>query len=199
MPQSDANKTRGEKVSTPRQSKGDWEKQHEAGSALRKTGIRVIGDLPWGAHICLFYETKNDLLEAAAAYFKAGLESNEFCVWAISEPITEEDARNSLREAILDFDRHLGSKIEILPGNDVYLGEGQFELRKITAGWHEKLREARGKGFEGLRISGNAFWIQTNLWKEFCEYEQELDQTLHDQTMIVLCTYSLGASRAQIF
>jgi hypothetical protein len=52
------------------------------------------------------------------------------------------------------------------------------------------------KGYEGMRVSGNAFWFETNHWKEFCEYEQELDRSLAGQKMIVLCTYSLLASRA---
>jgi len=58
------------------------------------------------------------------------------------------------------------------------------------------LQFALDKGFEGLRISGNAFWIESNQWKEFCEYEHELDETLEGRPMLVLCTYSLGASRA---
>jgi len=29
---------------------------------MRKTGIDVVGDMPWGTHVCLFYETKEDLL-----------------------------------------------------------------------------------------------------------------------------------------
>jgi DNA-binding CsgD family transcriptional regulator len=35
----------------------------------------------------------------------------------------------------------------------------------------------------------------TKHWKEFCEYEHELDRSLVGQKMIVLCTYSLHASR----
>jgi hypothetical protein len=67
---------------------------------LRPTGIRVMGDMPWGAHICLFYKTKEGLLDANAAYIKAGLDSNEYCVWAISEPITV-DAPNQRQLELL--------------------------------------------------------------------------------------------------
>jgi MEDS: MEthanogen/methylotroph, DcmR Sensory domain len=52
-------------------------------SALRHTGIRFMGDMPWGTHVCLFYETPQDLLDTAVCYFEAGLKSNEFCVWAV--------------------------------------------------------------------------------------------------------------------
>jgi len=44
-------------------------------------------------------------------------------------------------------------------------------------------------------VSGNAFWMGTKHWKEFCAYEHELDRSLAHQKMIVLCTYSLQASR----
>jgi hypothetical protein len=48
----------------------------------------------------VFYETKEDLLDTAISYFEAGLESNEFCAWAVSDPISLEDARNSVRRVI---------------------------------------------------------------------------------------------------
>lgn len=51
--------------------------------ALRNSGIDRIGALPWGAHICLFYETAEDLLEVNAAYLAAGLADGEFCIWAL--------------------------------------------------------------------------------------------------------------------
>ncbi len=49
--------------------------------------MNVLGDMPWGSHVCLFYETKDDLLDTAIPFFKAGLESNEFCLWAPSQPL----------------------------------------------------------------------------------------------------------------
>ena len=180
------------------------EHPHESGSSdlsgrtpLRPTGIRVMGDMPWGSHICLFYETKADLLDANAVYIKAGLDSNEYCVWAISEPITEDEAWAVLRRDIPDLDKRAASgQFEILPGYDWYLKGDEFDSKKITSGWQEKLHFALDKGFEGLRISGNAFWIEHNRWSEFREYEQELDDSLEDRPMLVLCTYSLHASRA---
>src|ERR1700731_2003231 len=57
---------------------------------LRKTGIGVVGDVPWGTHFFMFYETKEDLLDTLVPYFKAGLETGEFCFWLVSEPLTEE-------------------------------------------------------------------------------------------------------------
>ena len=63
-------------------AKTDITDTRTVGSVRRKTGIRVMGDMPWGSHICVFYETNEDLCETNAEYFQAGLESNELCVWA---------------------------------------------------------------------------------------------------------------------
>jgi hypothetical protein len=51
---------------------------------MPKTGIDVLGDMPWGTHFCLFYETKEDILETLVSYCKAGLEDQEFCLWVVS-------------------------------------------------------------------------------------------------------------------
>jgi hypothetical protein len=47
---------------------------------LRRTGLAVLSDLPWGTHLCHFYKTQRDLLETLVPYFKAGLESKELCL-----------------------------------------------------------------------------------------------------------------------
>src|SRR5438477_11261062 len=84
-------------------------------SELRKTGISIIGDVPWGAHLCHFYETKEDLVDILIPYFKAGLENNEFCIWVVSDPLGEEEARKVFRQAVNDADRYLATgNIEIV-------------------------------------------------------------------------------------
>jgi DNA-binding CsgD family transcriptional regulator len=175
----------------------EYARSHNDEPALRKTGIRVLGEMPWGTHICLFYETKKDLLDSAVSYFRSGLENNEFCVWAVTDPIPIEEAKRALRAAIPGFDMRLAAgQFELLRGRDWYLKDAQVDVKRITGGWSQKLRAALAMGYEGARISGNAFWIESKQWKEFRAYEMELDQALTGQKMIVLCTYSLRASKA---
>lgn len=64
---------------------------------MRRSGISVVGDRPWGTHFCNFYESGEDLLEMLVSYFKAGLEDNEFCVWVVSEPLSERAVWDGLR------------------------------------------------------------------------------------------------------
>src|ERR1041385_1075514 len=73
----------------------------------RKIGIHTLGNMPWGTHFCQFYETKEDLLTTLVPYFKTGLESNEFCLWVISEPLSGIEATKALREAVPDLEQHL--------------------------------------------------------------------------------------------
>ena len=68
-------------------------------SVMRRTGIDVIGDVPWGTHFCQFYETGQDLIEILVPYFKEGLASNEFCMWVTSEPLKVDQATAALRTA----------------------------------------------------------------------------------------------------
>jgi DNA-binding CsgD family transcriptional regulator len=163
---------------------------------LRQSGLSVLGDLSWGTHLCVFYETTDDLLDTLIPYFKAGLDSNEFCVWAVSEPLTPEDARTALRQAIPDVDRLMSAgRMEILSGDEWYLKDGHGDAKRITGGWLAKLGAALGRGYEGMRLSGNALWLSANRWKEFRDYEQELDKAVAGWPMIALCTYPLAASR----
>jgi len=98
------------------------------------------------------------LLETVADYFKTGLAANEFCVWAVSEPASEQNAKHSLRATIPDFDRHLAAgAMELISGRDWYLPGEELDIQRITGGWAEKMRSALARGFNGLRVSGNAF------------------------------------------
>lgn len=166
---------------------------------LRRTGIEAVGALhvPWGAHLCLFYETAKDLLDVNAAYFRAGLEDGEFGVWALPGQISRSEAIAGLADAIPGFQSHVAARrIELVDGHAWYHPSEQFDARLIVRGWHDKLARALERGFTGVRVSGNAFWCETGLWDTFAAYEDELEASLTGKKMIVLCTYPLDKSRA---
>ncbi len=167
-------------------------------NGLRKSGIELVGGVPWGTHLCMFYLTRADLLELLVPYFRAGLENNEFCMWVTSEPLSVEDADQALRQAVGDYDKKKASgQIEIVPYTDWYLKDGYFDLHRVFAGWIAKLENALKQGFDGLRTTGNTAWLESADWTGFTEYEEELDKIIGDYRMMAVCTYSLdkcGAS-----
>ncbi len=166
---------------------------------LRKTGISIVGDMPWGTHFCCFYETKQDLLDILVPYFKAGLENKEFCLWVVSDSglITVEEAKAALEQAVPDLDRRLSDEhIEILNGVDWYLQENVFDLERVTSAWDAKLKRAVDLGYDGMRVSGDTFWLAEKDWKDFGAYEKQLNDSITDRPMTVLCTYPLAKSGA---
>ena len=164
---------------------------------MRKTGITVVGDRPWGTHLCLFYATKEDLLEIVVPYLKAGFESGDYCVWVIPDILTQQEARNLLRETLSGIGRVSDDRsFEIHSGRDLYLTAGRFDRDKIKATWNAKLAHALAEGCEGLRVVGDAFWLDESAWRDFYEYEMELNQSMAGRPMSVLCAYPLDVTGA---
>jgi C4-dicarboxylate-specific signal transduction histidine kinase len=164
---------------------------------MRKSGVEVVGDMPWGSHFCLFYETRADLLETLVCYCKAGLENQEFCLWVVAEPLTRADAREALKRAVPDIDQYLADhSIEIVTAREWYLQDGTFDLNKVIDGWNEKLAQASARGYAGVRVTGDTAWLEKKDWKDFCEYEESLNHAVANQRLAVLCTYPLAACGA---
>src|SRR5665811_1168961 len=148
------------------------------GEKLRKSGIDIIGDVPWGTHFCQFYQTKEDLMDLLVPYFKAGLENNEFCIWITSQPSEVEEAKEVLRRAVSDFDVYLEQgQIEIVPYTHWYVNEGVSDSERVLNGWVEKLNKALTNGFDGLRL-GNSFWLEKKDWNGFVNYEIRVNSVI---------------------
>jgi DNA repair protein RadC len=167
-------------------------------SETRKLGIDVLGTVPWGTHICYFYNTKQDLIDTLVPYFQAGLKNNEFCIWVTSKSLNKKEAEEAMREAVPDFSQYLSSQqMEIIPHTDWYLKDGAFNREKVINGWIEKLRGALASGHDGVRVTGDTSWLKRKDWSKFIDYEKEVNDTISKYHLLALCTYPLhkyGAS-----
>ena len=156
---------------------------------VRKSGIGVLGEIPWGTHFCQFYEKKEDLLELLIPYFKTGLENNEYCLW-ICDPLTQNEAYNALKEVIPYFEIYTERKsIEILSHEDWHTRLVKFDAKSINAVWLQKLDDALRRGYDGMRVNRNEPSHDKNHWHDFMEHEHELNGLVRERRMIVLCTY----------
>ena len=159
---------------------------------IRKSGITAIGDIPWGAHFCQLYQTKQDLIDILVPFFKTGLENNEFCMWVTADNLTAEEARQAMTKAIKGFSTYIKKgQIEIFPYTEWYLKDGSFKSQNVLDGWVEKLNQALKKGYAGLRLTGNTFWLKKKDWHNFTAYEETFDNVIGKYKMIALSTYSL--------
>ena len=153
--------------------------------------------VPWGTHLCVFYDSRNDLLDTCMSWFEAGLRDRELCVWVISDPLTEKDALEALHEAITGFEQYQrNDQVQIVEGNQWLFVDGRIDPVRVMTNWYSKLNTALNKGYSGLRVSGNAGWNGARYWESWYRYEQELDRAIAGHEMLVLCTYSLRSSSA---
>jgi len=137
-------------------------------STSRNTASDRIGDVAtWGTHVALFYETKDDLLDTVVPYCKTGLERRESCLWFVAEPyLTTEEAWHALKDAVDALDRQRAdAKIEIASAQDWFLRGGtRFDFDRVAAAWYEKIASVLASGDAGLRVTGDAGWVDKKEW-----------------------------------
>jgi DNA-binding CsgD family transcriptional regulator len=161
----------------------------------RETGLKAVGRVPWGSHFCIFYETKQDLLDILVPYFKTGLEANERCLWIVTpyEFLSVEEAADALREKLSDIDDYLRSgQLTVARHTDWFAGNGISDTSRAVRRFRRKSAEAEKRGLSGLRVNGSSAWISFQLGPaKFCEFERDLDGWLANGRIIVACTFPL--------
>ena len=159
---------------------------------MRKFGVNLVGEIPWGTHLCQFYENKEDLVDILVPYFAEGLRNNEFCMWVTSPPLEVKEAEKALRNFLPNLDEYFRKgQIEVISYNNWYLLDGNFSCDRVLQGWVQKEKDAIQHGFDGLRLTGNTFWIERDLWNSFVDYEEAVNSVIGEHRMIALCTYCL--------
>jgi DNA-binding CsgD family transcriptional regulator len=161
---------------------------------LRSSGIPFLDDVPWGSHLCVFYETRDDLVDAAARYFEQGLDNNELCVWALPASLTADDAAARLDQQIPDLDRHLADGgMRFVTQTDWYPHEAASALAESL--WSGLVDEALTREHAGLRAGGDAAWL-TSGSDAAARYDVMIERRLAGRPAMALSTYDLVAARA---
>jgi DNA-binding CsgD family transcriptional regulator len=169
----------------------------EPQDCLRDTGIELIGRIPWGSHICMFCQTKQDMLDAACAYFAAARDT-EHCIWVVSRPLTVDEATAALMRRVPAFaERHRAGRFEMIAATDWYYENGRFSWEKAVAGWHRCVDEALARGLDGVRACGNPLWRSVEGWRDIVAYEHALDAAIERRRIVVLCSYAMERSRSE--
>jgi two-component sensor histidine kinase len=165
---------------------------------LAQSGISCVGEVPWGTHFCQFYDNSEDLIETLIPFFKAGLDNGESCLWVTSEPFTVTDATDALRAAVPDLDRRMTcGQIELIDRRDWYTPYGRFDAEDVMRGWVQKKAELDARGFDGLRVTGDTFWLDgTDQFSDFTDYEARINQTFKEHRIVCLCSYCVGQIKA---
>ncbi|MGB9927097.1 MAG: PAS domain S-box protein, partial [Methanosarcina sp.] len=169
--------------------------------SLRKSGIDIVGDVPWGTHFCQFYQTQEEMMDILVPYFKAGLENNEFCMWITSQLVGVDDAKKALREVISGFDIYLEKgQIEIISYTELYFKKDIFDFEYVINNLIEKFNQAINSNYDGIRLSENISWMEKKGWSLFIEYEKQISNIIGNRQIMILHTYFLdGCNATKIF
>jgi PAS domain S-box-containing protein len=163
----------------------------------RKSGIDVVGDIPFGTHLCMFYVSSKDLAEVLVPYFKTGLENNEFCIWVCWEPLLRKKAIAEISREVGDLEAYISKgQIEIVDYSKQYTAQGKTGFDEMIEFWIDKERLASERGFEGLRLAGNTYWLEREEWQDFMRYEAKVDEVIRSHRMLAICPYSLDKCNA---
>jgi len=160
----------------------------------RRLGISGISSVPWGEHLCVFFNSKEELLKLVVPFMKAGLEDNEFCMWITGEPVNEDEAFNALEAVLPTTHQYLANKqLEILSYRQWYLSSGVFDEKVVITNWVSKARHAEAKGYDGIRIAGNPLWLKSESdWAKFGSYEETVHRAIRTEKILALCTYPMN-------
>ena len=176
----------------------DWRESAGRDDTLRDTGIALVGKIPWGTHMCLFCQTKADVLRAATQYFAASPGRDEHCVWVVSEPLTVAEAARHLRTTLpKGRGGRRSDTIEVVSDIDWYFTAGRFDWQKTLGNWKQTIASTEAKGLSGIRAFANPWWRRTHAWRDMLEFEQMLEKTIADWPMILLCGYMTETSKPQ--
>lgn len=130
-------------------------------------------------------------------YFEAGLRDNESCLWVASDLLGADEAEAAMVEELPDFKDYVTrGQIAFRSASEWYLPEGNFRGDKVLAEWVRHERESRSQGFDGLRVTGDTFWLDRTGWHDFAEYEAHLNRSLGQYRIICLCSYCMDRCTA---
>ncbi|GAG50903.1 unnamed protein product, partial [marine sediment metagenome] len=62
---------------------------------------------------------------------------------------------------------------------------------RVLQGWVGKENQAKKRGFDGLRLTGNTFWLEKKNWRNFTEHERKVNDVIGKYRMLAICTYDL--------
>lgn len=158
---------------------------------------KALLDMPWGSHVCQFYNAKEELLELLVPYFKQGLERNEACVWLVGD-LTVLEATNALQAAVPHLDRYIAKgQMHIKRYTELYTNpDGTVKPSdELSAAFAAMGATVTAQGFAGLRASGSVSWVNDDEgMARFMEYETKVNLAIQNARIMAVCTYPMQAA-----
>jgi hypothetical protein len=151
-------------------------------------GLPGVATIPYGIHMCHFYETRAELAAALVPYFIAGLRKQERCIWVTAEPLGAAAAAAELGKAGLNVDALERSGKLVIRDYATFFANVKMGPEVVNL-WMEEERRALAAGYAGLRVTGNTNFVPAAHWSKFMDYEELMNQACPERRIVALCSY----------
>ena len=148
-------------------------------------------DLRLGDHICYIYETKEQM-DAIAPFILQGLEKNQQCIY-IADDNSVAAVKLALEKRDVDVSAFVSSgKLNIMTKVESYVREGYFDPDRMIDLLRKSMEIAIGKGYEGLRVTGEMTWAlgKQRGGERLIEYEAKLNYFFPRNSALAVCQYN---------
>jgi DNA-binding CsgD family transcriptional regulator len=156
------------------------------------SGIRGVGDLGLGTHLCALYSGPAELDGLIMPFIEAGLREGDKCLCLIDqvEPrdvrqrlVDEHAGGNHLRAGQLDVDR----------ASDVYLKSGRFSAEHMRSFLQDTAHEAADNEFPHMRAAGEMSWVLPGPpgADDYFAYESSINEMQTRIPSVLMCMYDL--------
>lgn len=163
---------------------------------LTQGGIPGIGHIPFGVHLCHFYESRQDLIDILLPYLSFGLRNRERCIWVTAPPVSTEVARTELTKWMRDSDDFVAAGGLWIVDSEAWFARPRGGDER--EGWRRAEQSALAQGYAGLRIAGTVGCAEH--WTSRIEREAAASAALADRRIVALCGYDatrLGLSEVR--
>ena len=151
-------------------------------------GLPGVTTIPYGIHMCHFYETRAELAAALVPYFVAGLKKQERCIWVTAAPLDAAAAATELRKAGLNVGALTRSGALVISDAASFFANVRMGSEVVEL-WMDEERRALAAGYAGLRVTGNTNFVPAAAWSKFMDYEELMNQACPERRIVALCSY----------
>ena len=161
-------------------------------NTLRETGIEMLGQMPWSAHVSLFYAARSDLVDTIVSYLGAGLKNNELCAWRWTVPAIRRAVESGLRTAFPEYERLVARGSLVFIDARPWHRAKRFDPDWLIEAWAELVDRAGREKYDGLRACGEHTWRGMRTLREISQFEEALHSFVVNRRVVFLCAYPLA-------
>jgi hypothetical protein len=150
------------------------------------------------AHFYKLYENEEELIKIASMFIKEGLGKGQYCFWAIPSRLKNAYVLGCMAITIrmIEHYKNIG-QVEIVDSAKWYMPEGYFDMNKTLEKWKMLYESVKLKGFNGLRVVGDASWTKEKDWGLLMEYESKVNEALKNYNdLTALCMFDVSGIKS---